>query len=473
MINYVYQGNKITLNWTVKKGAGLALEDFSRAATHLFLIHGRYRFVVPCTVGPYPTDGSEVTVPTGTVHAEITEELPEGTYSAEILWVKNFDSFAGSRNLQRTRVDNLFCVTVNESEATSDQAPAVITATTVAHAYGYDGLSAYEGAVFRGYVGTEEDFYKSIPKYEVVISTDDDIEFPDDGVWRFVKASASATSYTAMYLGSMQVSFASIPSAQLSFLEQIYNSGVTTSLLVDEAVTTAKIDDGAVTADKIDSGAVTYGKLGDDVQAKLANIGYVEFNGVTYDDITVTQQGYTGTGDILFSTKAGIFVKRQMGVPIKYYSAWPDNTKWQDPNNSYKPYTDKIYVCGDKLYVYNGTDLIETGLSMTRVVSQSASVTFYGSSYPIGGESYYTTGSVLIPVKKGQIIEVEGTSTIKYAVLNGTSSVYASGYGKVSYTPASNINVTIGNTSSTSAPAVVTIYDTLASLQARIIALEG
>lgn len=407
MINYVYQGNKITLNWTVKKGAGLALEDFSRAATRLFLIHGRYRFVVPCTVGPYPTDGSEVTVPTGTVHAEITESLPEGTYSAEILWVKNFDSFNGSRNLQRTRIDNLFCVTVNESEATSDQAPAVITVTTVAHAYGYDGLSAYEGAVFRGYVGTEEEFYKSIPKYEVVVSTDDDIEFPDDGVWRFVKASASATSYTSMYLGSMQVSFASIPSAQLSFLEQIYNSGVTTSLLVDEAVTTAKIDDGAVTTAKLADGAVSEANIADEqIYAQHLSEGCVETEKI--DDGAVT---------------------------------------YDKLSNELK--------------------------SATRVVSQSASVTFYGSSYPIGGESYYTTGSVLIPVKKGQIIEVEGTSTIKYAVLNGTSSVYASGMGKVSYTPTSNINVTIGNTSSTSAPAVVTIYDTLASLQARIIALEG
>ena len=50
MTNYIHQGNKITLNWTVKKGAGLALEDFSRAAVRLFFINATDRIYVPCTI---------------------------------------------------------------------------------------------------------------------------------------------------------------------------------------------------------------------------------------------------------------------------------------------------------------------------------------------------------------------------------------------------------------------------------------
>lgn len=473
MINYVYQGNKITLNWTVKKGAGLALEDFSRAATHLFLIHGRYRFVVPCTVGPYPTDGSEVTVPTGTVYAEITESLPEGTYSAEILWVKNFDSFNGSRNLQRTRVDNLFCVTVNESEASSDQAPAVITATTVAHAYGYDGLSAYEAAVFRGYTGTEEEYYDSILKYEVVVTADPD--FPDDGIWRFVKATESSDSYT-MYFGDKVVTGSIIPSAELDELHDLYTNGVDASMLSSElqsevaklptigVIDMEDLDDVGTLANRLSNAparyVVTQTISNDTYKVGVLDV-FSEGPGRVVTEV-LTTHNILSDGELLINTTDDKQVFQYFrSCKLKNSSTLDVNvgewTDWQELLPSViDAYATKVYV-EDK----------------SRVVSQSASVTFYGSSYPIGGESYYTTGSVLIPVKKGQIVEVEGTETIKYAVLNGTSSVYASGYGKVSYTPTSNINVTIGNTSSTSAPAVVTIYDTLASLQARIAALES
>lgn len=150
MIHYVYQGNKITLNWKIKKGVGLALEDFTRSVVKLFLISGDDRFVVPCTASR------------GVVSAIIEEQLAEGIYSAEVLWVKN-GSINHSRCLQRSCVDNLFCITTNTNEADSSQAPVVLNITTKAATYGYDGLSAYEAAVMRGnYDGNESDFYDAI-----------------------------------------------------------------------------------------------------------------------------------------------------------------------------------------------------------------------------------------------------------------------------------------------------------------------
>lgn len=469
MINYVYQGNKITLNWTVKKGVGLALEDFSRAATHLFLIHGRYRFVVPCTVGPYPTDGSEVTVPTGTVHAEITESLPEGTYSAEILWVKNFDSFNGSRNLQRTRVDNLFCVTVNESEATSDQAPAVITVTTVAHAYGYDGLSAYEAAVFRGYVGTEEEYYDSILKYEVVVTADPD--FPDDGIWRFVKATESSDSYT-MYFGDKAVTGSIIPSAELDELHDLYTNGVDASMLSSELQSeVAKLPTiGVIDMEDLDDIGTIANRLPDTparyvVTQTISNDTYKVGVLDVFSDgpgrvVTevLTTHNILSDGQLLIEhTDDKQVFQYFRSCKLNNYSTLDVNvgewTDWQELAPSVlEAYATKVYV-----------------QDASRVVSQSATV---GCTYvtTISGTTYYTSGPVVMYLKKGQVIEVSGTDTTKYIILGG--SILANGYGKATYTASADITVNVGSTVSSDQP-LVTVYDTLASLQARIVALEG
>lgn len=215
---YISQTSQIDLTWTVKKGIGSALEDFSRSAVTLFLIGNDNRYVIPCTAG------------LGTVTASITEELPEDTYSLEVLWVKN-GTIHDTRCLQRTRVDNVFCITTNESEADSDDTTATIEVTTHAHSYGYDGLSAYEAAVLRGYTEDEETFYDY--------------------------ATSSST----------------ITDAEHALLTDIYNRGVTTDILAAGAVTEAKIEDGAVTTDKIADAAVTTDKLyGAAVTtAKLAN----------------------------------------------------------------------------------------------------------------------------------------------------------------------------------------------------------
>ena len=250
MITYIHQGNKISLHWTVKKGVGFALEDFNRAAVKLFLLHQRNRFCVPCIA-----EG-------GVVTAEIHEMLPEGHYSVELLWIKNANIHM-SRCLQRTRIDNLFCITTNESEADSTQSPAKIKCKTTAHAYGYDGLSAYEAAVLRGYTGTENQYYESVLTHEVVVTTDEDPVFPDDGVWRFIKPTEDATSYSAFYLGSNRVNLSAIPASQLALLQEIYNNGIGSSMINNGAITTEKLDDGAVTTPKLAEWAVTGEKIAD------------------------------------------------------------------------------------------------------------------------------------------------------------------------------------------------------------------
>lgn len=222
MTNYIHQGNKITLNWTVKKGAGLALEDFSRAAVRLFFINATDRIYVPCTI-------SGIGVITATATTENVTRWPEGTYSVELLWVKNM-GVAESRCLQRTRVDNLFCLTANESEADSGQAPVTLSLTTVAHSYGYDGLSAYESAVLRGYAGSETDYYNETLAYEVV-NEEDGYEVFDDGKLRLVKATADSDTFINAYLGNKQISLKAIPQNVLTLLDEIAANGVNVGML--------------------------------------------------------------------------------------------------------------------------------------------------------------------------------------------------------------------------------------------------
>lgn len=459
MINYVYQGNKITLNWTVKKGVGLALEDFSRASTHLFLIHGRYRFDVPCTTER------------GVVSAELPENLAEGIYSAEILWVKNFNSFTGSRNLQRTRVDNLFCVTVNESEADSDQAPAEITVITVAHAYGYDGLSAYEAAVFRGYSGTEEEYYNSILKYEVVVT--DDPDFPDDGIWRFVKETESSESYSGMYFGDKVVTGSIIPGEELAELHDLYTSGIDTSML--SASLRAEVEKlsiiGVIDIEDLDTIGTTGNRLPDTparyvVTQAISNYTYKvgvldvfsEGPGRVVTEVLTTHNILSGGQLQTDQTYDGRMYQYFRSCKLNNYSTLDIDvgewTEWQElaPSTLEDTYATKAELTQE-----------------SRVVSQSASVTCYVLEVK-GGTTYYTSGPVLMYLKKGQIIEVEGDETTQYVVLSG--SILASGYGKTTYKAAADITVNVGSTAASDTP-LVTIYDTLASLQARIAALEN
>ena len=239
---YISQASKISLDWTVKKGVGFALEDFSRSAVSLFLVGGGDRISVRCTAG------------LGHVWAEISEELPEAVYSLELLWVKNGDIHR-TRCLQRSRVDEVFCITRNESEAETQQTTAKIEVTTHAHAYGYDGLSAYEAAVLRGYRGSENEYWNSVFSYEIV-NEQDGFELLDDGKLRIVKESADSSTFKSLYFGNKLINLHAIPAEHLALLSELVKSGITTGLLSDGAVTSAKIRNGAVEWEKLGVTAV-------------------------------------------------------------------------------------------------------------------------------------------------------------------------------------------------------------------------
>ena len=213
MTHYVHQGNQITLNWTVRKGAGLAQEDFSRIGTGdndivLFLINKYDRIRVACEV-----DAEKFGQINALIDTENTGIWKEGVYSVELVWWKNGETMH-ARDVQRTRVDNLFCLTTNQFEADSEQAPVLLRLNTVAHAYGYDGLSAYEIACLRGTVGGT-----------------------GEGTWLSEKE------------------WVQIRSERIEE-SQIADGAVTTEKMADGAVTGRHVAPGAVTADKIAQGTL-------------------------------------------------------------------------------------------------------------------------------------------------------------------------------------------------------------------------
>lgn len=155
-MQYIPTNTKVSLEWTVKRGIGSETEDFSRSTVSLFLASDENRWPVPCEAG-YE----------GTVKAELPENLPEGVYSLELVWVKNDGSINATRCIQRTRKACVFAIDTGVSLADArtvlpDMPPVIVYTpkvkmTTVASSYGYDGLSAYEICVLRGKTTLSED----------------------------------------------------------------------------------------------------------------------------------------------------------------------------------------------------------------------------------------------------------------------------------------------------------------------------
>lgn len=157
---YVYKDRIVNIEWTVLKGTSNVKENFDRALVKMFLI------------GPHEKYVLNANAVDGVVSAEVPQELPEGVYSVEIIYIKNWlgvdrapdrprrfpvDCRGNDRCIMRTRKDNLFGITEYESEATNvGEGEVVVRVKTSTASYGYDGLSAYEIAVMRGdFEGTE------------------------------------------------------------------------------------------------------------------------------------------------------------------------------------------------------------------------------------------------------------------------------------------------------------------------------
>lgn len=149
------------------KGTSPVRENFDRALLKLFLIGPREKYLLQATADE------------GVVSAEVPQGLPEGTYSVELIYVKNWNSLRrpprmphhhpadcrfNDRCIMRSRKDGLFAVTEYESEATNiGEGEVVIRLKTSVATYGYDGLSAYEIAVMRGdFTGSEGEWLESL-----------------------------------------------------------------------------------------------------------------------------------------------------------------------------------------------------------------------------------------------------------------------------------------------------------------------
>jgi hypothetical protein len=167
-MDIIYVNEKIVINWTINRNASEVQEDFSRADLRVFLTgndfdgnyDGKYYF------------GNRVDA-NGRVVIEVpANTLTPGTYCIEGVWIKNDHELINSgwtRSISRARKDRIFKV-AEESEdfssSSSEGDPSVheINIKTGVTSYGYDGMSAYETAVFEG--STVQSEKEWIEKYE-------------------------------------------------------------------------------------------------------------------------------------------------------------------------------------------------------------------------------------------------------------------------------------------------------------------
>lgn len=183
-MQYIQRDKLVHIEWSIFRGTSHVPEDFSRALVKMFLIGGNEKYLLTAMA-----EG-------GKLLADLPGDLPEGAYSLEAIWVKNYgnllphrqpltpggepvcprrpgphpndpcfihphDNRFNDRCLMRSRKDYVFALTDYPSEETVTGESGEVTvrlASSVA-TYGYDGLSAYQIAVMRGdFSGTEGEF---------------------------------------------------------------------------------------------------------------------------------------------------------------------------------------------------------------------------------------------------------------------------------------------------------------------------
>lgn len=197
-MQYIQRDRLIHIEWAIFRGTSDVPEDFSRALVKMFLIGNNEKYLLMATAQG------------GTLLADLPEGLPEGAYSLEALWVKNYgnllphrqpltpsgepvcprrpgqrpndpsflhphDNRFNDRCLMRSRKDYVFALTDYPSEETytDDSGEATVRCASSVATYGYDGLSAYQIAVMRGdFSGTEGEYLESL-KYELEAATDE------------------------------------------------------------------------------------------------------------------------------------------------------------------------------------------------------------------------------------------------------------------------------------------------------------
>ena len=178
-MDVIYNGQAISFYWRINRNASDIPEDFTKADLKVFFIgndyagnyDGKYYFT-PININCDPDSEQAGDY----VHIDIpAETLPPGTYCVEAVWIKNRHELlnAGStRTLTRARKDRVFKVAdyepeasdYSESDSTMESEPHKVIITSGTTSYGYDGMSAYETAVFEeSTVMSEKEW---IDKYE-------------------------------------------------------------------------------------------------------------------------------------------------------------------------------------------------------------------------------------------------------------------------------------------------------------------
>jgi hypothetical protein len=162
---YIFKDRLIRVEWTIYKGISPVKEDFSRSNVKVFLLGNREKYLLQARADK------------GTLYVDIPSGLKEGTYSIEAIWVKNMDHVFDTRNICRSKREDLFSITEFEDEATNiGEGVVVLKVKTSTATYGYDGLSSYELAVLRGdWNGTEGEWLKH-ERYVSVLDSRGDSE---------------------------------------------------------------------------------------------------------------------------------------------------------------------------------------------------------------------------------------------------------------------------------------------------------
>ena len=162
---YIFKDRLIRVEWTIYKGISPVKEDFSRSNVKVFLLGNREKYLLQARADK------------GTLYVDIPSGLEEGTYSIEVIWVKNMDHVFDTRSVCRSKKEDLFSITEFENEATNiGEGVVVLKVKTSTATYGYDGLSSYELAVLRGdWNGTEGEWLKH-ERYVSVLDSRGDSE---------------------------------------------------------------------------------------------------------------------------------------------------------------------------------------------------------------------------------------------------------------------------------------------------------
>ena len=173
-MDVIYVGQEIDINWSIRRNASEVLEDFSKADLKVFLTgndfdgnyDGKYYF-------------ANIIDDQGRVRLVIEAgSLTPGTYCIEGIWIKNSHELLNSgwtRSISRARKDRIFkvsdveeeCTDYDEDEGHVVEASHEINIATGTTSYGYDGMSAYETAVFNGSTAkTEKEWIDTYEKAE-------------------------------------------------------------------------------------------------------------------------------------------------------------------------------------------------------------------------------------------------------------------------------------------------------------------